>query len=412
MKPINDSITLETKISKALQRMPNPSMVLKSKSATMELFHKVGRHPDVFPQISSYQSALCGLELNIAAKNDSVKQLLDDVFKRLKLRNIITAAATARDYGYTVLEVTQYEILNGYTIPVKIEICPQEYFFFDRLGTLRMADNSSQGIDVLTQYPGKYIVLQNKATLTNPYGIGLLDIAYWLAVGLNGNFEFLLQFGEDDGRDKWIGYYPAGAKDEEINELLNTLVQGRQNGVSVMQDGMRVELRPVTGRTSSTDLYKNTDEILRRKIEKLWTGTDLTMQVDGKGGYASSESGLTIREDALQEGISLVESAVCQIAQIVVYFNNLPEIAELSLRLPKSLSKTIAETDKLYFDMGLRPTKDLFLKRGYAEEDFFIDTTTKGVQTSDFAASPEDYEPLINVFDSYRERIKKKVQLK
>lgn len=410
MKPINDSITLTHKLDKALIRMPNPSSVLKSKSATMELFHKVARHPDIFPQISSYQSALCGLELNIAAKNRTIKELLGDLYKRLSLRSIIMLSATARDYGFAVIEVTRYETIGGYTLPAKLEICPPECFFFDRAGRLRLSDNTTQGIDVLSDYPGKYIILQNKATLTNPYGVGLLDVGYWLAVGLNGNFEFLMQFGEDDGRDKWIGYYQPDAKEQEINDFLNMLVQGRNNGVAVMPEGMRVDLRAVSGRSSTTELFKDTDEILRRKVEKLWTGTDLTMQVDGKGGYASSESGLTIREDALQEGIALVESAIAQIAQIVAYFNNLPEVAELSLKLPKSLSKTIAETDKIYYDMGLRPTKTLFLKRGYAEDDFFIDTTpTQSGQVIDFAADAQDYEPLIGAFNNYRERIKKSI---
>lgn len=409
MKPINTSITLDYKIDRALTKLPNPSMVLKSKSATMELFHKVARHPDIFPQISSYQSALCGLEANVSAENQSVKEVVERAFRRLKLRSIIQLAASARDYGFAVLEITRYDTIDGYTVPSKLDLCPPECFFFDRVGNLMLNNKTTAGLDVFKTYPGKYILLQNKATLTNPYGVGLLDIAYWVAVGLNGNFEFLLQFGEDDGRDKWVGYYPPGAKDEEINDLLNMMVQGRNNSVAAIPDGMRLELKSVTGRSSSTDLYHKTDEMLRRKVEKLWTGTDLTMQVEGKGGYASSESGLSIREDALQEGIALVESATTQLVDIVCYLNNLPEIPELTLILPKSLSKTIAETDKLYFDMGLKPTRELFLKRGYAQEDFFIDTTEPGTQGAvDFAATPEDYEPLLSAFDRVAARLKKK----
>lgn len=405
----NESVTLSHKIDRAITTLPNPSQVLKSKSATMDIFQKVARHPDVFPQIASYQSALCGLQLVTAARNKSIDEFFTQFFNHFSLRNIIPLAAAARDYGFAVLEVTEFEEYQGRVVPSRIELCPNEYFFFDRERRLRMKSNAvREGIDVMTTYPGKYILLQNKQTLTNPYGVGLLDVAFWIAVGLNGNFEFLMQFCEDDGRDKWVGHYPPGASNEEISDLLSMLMRGRNNGVSVMPVGMDVEIKPMTGRSSTNNLYKDTDEMLRRKIEKLWTGTDLTMQVDGKGGDASSGNGLTIREDALQEGITLVYSAIRQIAQIVVYLNNMPELPDFSIQLPRSISKTIAETDKLYYDMGMRPTKRLLLKRGYSEDDFILDEAPKVGKTADFAALPSDFEPLLDVFDAYRERLKKK----
>lgn len=410
MKTIPGSITLATKLDKALAVLPNPSQVLKSKAATIALFNKVAKHPDIFPQIGSYKAALCSLQPVIDASNKSIDQLFTDFFKQFQVRELIRAAASARDYGFAVMEITEWGEWQGRTIPVKLELCPQEYFFFDRDRCLRLSsDQNRDGIDVMKTYPNKFILCQNEATLTNPYGVGLLDIAFWVAAGLNGNFEFMLQFAEDDGRDKWIGHYPPGAKQSEIDDLLNKLVALRNNGVMAIPTGMDAAPTPMTGRQSSNDLYRNIDEMLRRKIEKLWTGTDLTMQVDGKGGYASSESGLTIREDALEEGKTLVLSAFRQLVQIICNLNNLPEIPVVSLQLPRSLSKSIAETDQIYFQAGLKPTPELFKKRGYAEEDFFLDTTNPGKpEKLDFAADPEEYDALISAFDYYRNRIKKK----
>lgn len=309
------------------------------------------------------------------------------------------------------MEVTEWEQWEGRTVPAKVELCPPEMFFFDRDRHLRLSSNNvREGIDVAKAHPNKFILCQNEATLLNPYGTGLLDVAYWIAVGLNGNFEFLMQFSEDDGRDKWIGKYPNGAKQEEIDNLLHTLLTLRNNGVAAMPEGMNAAPTPMTGRSSTSDLYSKTDEMLRRKVEKLWTGTDLTMQVAGKGGYSSSESGLSIREDALEDGKTLVLSAINQLARIVCALNGFPEVPTFLVQLPRSLSKTIAETDQIYFGMGLRPTKELFIKRGYSESDFYIDENSSKGQpaTADFAAQPEDYAPLLSAFDLFRENVKKK----
>lgn len=407
----NESITLSQKIDAAIDQLPNPSQVLKSKSATMEIFHKVARHPDIFPQISSYKSALCGLQIVTQAKNKSLDQFFASFFAHFNLRDLIRNAAAARDYGLAIMEVTEWEEWEGRTVPAKVELCPPEMFFFDRERHLRLSSNKvREGIDVAKTFPNKFILCQNEATLLNPYGTGLLDVAYWIAVGLNGNFEFLMQFSEDDGRDKWIGKYPVGAKQEEIDHLLHTLLTLRNNGVAAMPEGMSAAPTPMTGRSSTSDLYSKTDEMLRRKVEKLWTGTDLTMQVAGKGGYSSSESGLSIREDALEDGKTLVSSAVNQLAKIICALNGFPEVPTFLVQLPRSLSKTIAETDQIYFGMGLRPTKELFIKRGYSESDFYIDENSGKGQpaTADFAAQPEDYTLLLSAFDLFRENVKKK----
>lgn len=409
-KIINQSVTLEQKLNAALTVLPNPSQVLKSKSATMEIFHKVARQADVYPQIASYRSSLYSLRPIVQAENQSVADFFTEYLAKFDLRRLIGNAASARDYGFAVLEVTEYTTIDGRTVPGQVELCPQEFYQFDKERRLRLKTNTSRdGMDVFQQWPSKFLLIQNNDTLMNPYGIGLLDIAFWVAVGLNGNFEFLMQFAEEDGRDRWIGYYPPGTKEEDINDLLTMMIRGRNNSVAAIPEGVRLELKEAAGRSSSTDLYIGADEMLRRKIEKLWTGTDLTMQVDGKGGYSSSANGLTIREEALEEGIMLATSAVRQLCQIVATLNSMPEVPTVTLQMPKTLSKTIAETDQLYYQMGMRPTKELLLKRGYAEEDFILEQTpASGGQTADFAALPADYAPLLDVFEAFRDRVKKK----
>jgi len=413
----NGSEILREKLEQSLRKLPNPSTVLKKKSALIDLFDKVAIQHDVFPQLSNYKDALAGLEINFISRKNTPQnpqnQWFELFFDQFDTWTFMRNAVVSRDYGFVVLEITQYGEFDGKVVPVKVEVCPHKYFFFDRDRVLRMSSQSNaDGIDVMKQWPGKFILVQHEATLLNPYGTGLLDIAYWLTVGLNGNFEFMLQFAEEDGRDKWLGKYPPGAKDDEITKLLNMLVQLRNNGVAAIPDGTKIESMSNTGRSSTTNLYKDIDEILRRKIEKLWTGTDLTMQVEGKGGYSSSQSGLDIREDAIESGKRLCTSATIQLISIIQQLNGMPvEGLPFRLQSPRKISKDAAEIDRIYFSAGMKPTKQLLMKRGYDEDDFILAAETRNgkPQTgADFAADPDEYDGLISAFDQYRDLLKKK----
>ena len=416
--PNNGSEILKAKLEASIRQLPNPSLVLKKKSALIDLFDRVAIHQDIFPQLISYRDALSGLEINFINSKDTPKNKQTDWFEpffdQFDSWSFNRNAVVARDYGFVVLEVTEYGEFDGKIVPVKVEVCPHKYFFFDRDRKLRMYSNQSRdGIDVMADFPNKFILVQHEDTLQNPYGIGLLDIAYWLAVGLNGNFEFMLQFAEEDGRDKWLGKYPPGAKTDEISDLLNMLIQLRNNGVAAIPNGTLIESMSNTGRTSTTNLYKDIDEILRRKIEKLWTGTDLTMQVQGKGGYSSSQSGLDIREDAVESGKRLCLSAINQLIAIIQNLNALPvERLPFRLQSPRKVSKDAAEIDQIYFNAGMKPTKQLLMKRGYDEDDFILGTGDAASSPKDtnanFSADPEEFDGLLSAFDYYRDSLKKK----
>lgn len=406
---------LKAKLEASIRQLPNPSLVLKKKSALIDLFDRVAIHQDIFPQVMNYRDALSGLEINISNRKNVAKNPQADWFEgffdQFDSWTFFRNSLVSRDYGFVVLEVTEYGEYEGKVVPVKVEVCPHKYFFFDRNRVLRMSSTQSQdGIDVMATWPNKFILVQHENTLVNPYGVGLLDIAYWLAVGLNGNFEFMLQFAEEDGRDKWLGKYPPGAKDEEISSLLNMLVQLRNNGVAAIPDGTNIESMKNTGRSSTTGLYKDVDEILRRKIEKLWTGTDLTMQVEGKGGYSSSQSGLDIREDAVESGKRLCASALSQLITAIQNLNNMPvERLPLRLQSPRKISKDAAEIDQIYFGAGMKPTKQLLMKRGYDEDDFILaEGEPKPEKDADLSAPDDEYDGLLSAFDAYRTRLKKK----
>ncbi len=96
------------------------------------------------------------------------------------------------------------------------------------------------------------------------------------------------------------------------------------------------------------------------------------MQVQGKGGYSSSQTGINIREDALGQGKLLVKSALSTLTQFINNINACNVVDDFIITAKNETTKEEAEVDKIYFEMGLKPTAEFFKKRGYEESEFTL----------------------------------------
>jgi len=362
-----------------INRLPNPSLILQSRADTIAVFEKVAEQIDVAAAINDYRAGVASMEFNVQSnldKSDRAGFFLD-YLNSIDLPDIIEQALEARDYGYSILEITRWKVFQGKTVPAQLESKPQRWFGYDNLNRLRFYSQTQpmEGDDVHATWPNKFINPRHRARYANPYGKGLLDLAYWHAVALNGNFEFMMTFLEEDGRDKWVVKHPRNATSEEINNALNMAFNLRNNGVAAIPEGNEFDKKDVAGRSSSTEAYTKADELLSRKILKLWYGTDLMMQVEGKGGYSSSKSGIQLRGEALSSGKRIVQQVVHELFRICAELNNLPgsddETITFILTHDEEISKEEAERDQVYTGMpGFKPTKKFYLNRGFKEDEF------------------------------------------
>jgi hypothetical protein len=99
------------------------------------------------------------------------------------------------------------------------------------------------------------------------------------------------------------------------------------------------------------------------------------MQVEGKGGYSSSQSGVQIRGEALSSGKRLAQQVIHELFRIIADINSLPgsddETITFSLTHDEEITKEEAERDQVYMSMpGVKPTQKFFLNRGFQEDEF------------------------------------------
>lgn len=365
-----------------IDQLPNPSKLLKDKGETIAIFEQVARQIDVAAAIQDYKSGISSMDYTIQSSEDNSDRAAFFLAycDSINIDKIIKDALKARDYGYAILEITRWKQFRGFTVPAGIEAKPQRWFGFDQQNELRFYTKKSprEGIRINALYPGKFINPRYNDEYDNPYGTGLLDLAYWHCVGLNGNFEFMMTFLEEDGRDKWVLRHARNASQEEINAGLNAAYNLRNNGVAAVPEGNEFEKKEVSGRSSSIEAYTRADELLTRKIQKLWYGTDLMMQVDGKGGYSSSQSGIEIRGEALESGKTIARDVLHQIFSTCCRLNNIPgsddETITFELVASDDYTKEEAERDQIIIQVpGFKPTQKFFLNRGYQEDEFTYD---------------------------------------
>jgi phage gp29-like protein len=363
----------------AIDRLPHPSKLLQNIGETIEVFEKIEQQIDVAAAINDYRAGISSMDYTIQSSTEESPRAgwLQDYLDSIDLPGIIEQALEARDYGYGVLEITEWKRFKGKVVPRTIEAKPQKWFGFDQHNALRFytKENRNEGVEVFKTWPNKFILARHRHRYANPYGKALLDVAYWYAVGLNGNFEFMMTFLEEDGRDKWVVRHPRGATSEEINNALNMAYELRNNGVAAIPEGNEFDKKDVTGRASSSEAYTKADELLSRKILKLWYGTDLMMQVEGKGGYSSSKSGVEIRGEALSSGKRIAQQVIGDLVSIIASINALPgsddETITFTLTHDEEITQEEASRDNTYMSMpGVRPTKKFFLNRGFQEDEF------------------------------------------
>ena len=225
---------------------------------------------------------------------------------------------------------------------------------------------------------------------------------------LNNNFEWLLQFLEDDGRDHWIAYVSQDANQNYINKVQTALSVLRRRSVAVLFEGVRAEQKENRGRKSSSDVFTAFDSLAVTKINKLWMGSDLSMQLGDVGARASSQTGSEIRDGAIKSSKTLAEELFNTVIRWTKELNKLPgsDDEELSFVLskPAQTTKEQAEIDKIYAQStGKKVGLKLLARRGYEEGDF-DDATPATPNPVTVFSNGYDIDPLLSAAEGLKKK--------
>lgn len=147
--------------------LPNPDPVLKKMGRDISAYREVLSDSHVAGCVRRRKAAIKGLEWRITPTgNDKTDEILNTLFERLPLPQIITEMLDAALFGYQVLEV-MWENQNGLWLPAEVIGKPQEWFVFDEQNQLMLRDKENRNGKLVPEK--KFLLTTQEANYTNPY---------------------------------------------------------------------------------------------------------------------------------------------------------------------------------------------------------------------------------------------------
>ena len=364
--------------SRYLLVLPDPDPVLKKLGKDLTVYRDLLADAHVEATIGSRFSGVQRREWAIDAADESAAaakaaDIGRAAFERLDVDRIIGDALEAVEFGYAVLEVIWGEV-GGYWLPVDIVGKPQEWFAFGTDGKLRFKSRE-RPIDGELLPEFKFLVVQNRARYTNPYGERVLSRCFWPVTFKRGGLKFWATFVEKYGSPYLIGKVPKGTPKADKEALLDKLDQMILDAVAVIPDDASVEILTDASRASSAEIYQGLIAACNAEISKAVVGQTLTTEIGETGGaYAASQTHQEVRGDIVDRDSKLVASAFRRVLGWVTAFNA-PGAPFPAWRWheEEDIRADLAERDAKLRAQGIRFTAEYYERKyGLARDEFEI----------------------------------------
>jgi phage gp29-like protein len=301
--------------------LPNPDKVLRNTGKRISAYRDLKNDPHVWSCIQSRKSGVLSLGYTILPNNTNpaIVKIIESVFKKLDIHQIIRDILEATLFGFQPLEII-WEIDDGShfkIFPKQIIGKPQEWFHFDTKNKLRFRKNVRSQGEELPHY--KILNVQYEKSYLNPYGEALLSKCYWPVIFKNGGLKFWVNFSEKYGMPILMGQYNRGATSEEIEKLAQELANMTEDSIIVSPEDIDIKLHEAT-RSTSVSLYKELIRYCNAEISKALLSQTLTTELD-MGSYAASQTHFKVRKEVIQADIRLVELAMNELIKYIMELN-------------------------------------------------------------------------------------------
>lgn len=345
--------------------LPDPDSLLAIKGRGMSLYRELLSDSHLKACVTSRKSGV----LSRGWKVNCDEGFIQDVFGKLNVEKIISDILEAPLFGFAPLEVV-WEHNGERIVPQRIEGKPQEWFLFDTKNNLRLKTrkNSISGEIVPDK---KFLLAQHNPTYTNPYGDKLLSNVFWPATFKKGGMKFWVSFTEKYGMPWALGKIPRQTLEEEAIRLKDALENMVQDGVAVFDDSCEIEIKEASGKSASSEVYKELVKFSNDEISKAILGQTLTTQEGTSGSYALGKVHSDVRQDILAGDMRLVQGVLNQLIAWTLTLNGIDAKGSFEFINPDTLKAELANRDKVLKEAGVVFSKDYFMKNyGLNEEDF------------------------------------------
>ena len=167
----------------------------------------------------------------------------------------------------------------------------------------------------------KFILLQNRPTYQNPYGVKLFSKVYWPVTFKRNGVRWWTQFLEKFGSPFIYEKFSKGASSEDKDDLLSALENMISNSVAVGPDDSYVEIKGDAIRSQSGKVHESFYDAQNAEVAKAILGQTLTSDIKGYGSRAAAEVHYQVKADIAHADQRLVAEAFNKLFALVTLFN-------------------------------------------------------------------------------------------
>ncbi|MDD2723561.1 MAG: DUF935 family protein [Methylovulum sp.] len=347
-------------IPQDLLMQPSDSVLMSKGSGNFKIYEEIARDDQVKTCRQQRELALIGKEWKVEPADNTRKakvaaDRLRTVLERICWDDKTQKMMAALLYGYAVAEVIWATDGSEITIDA-IKVRNRSRFGFLPTGELRMM-TSGEMTKGEALPPAKFWAFACGADHDDePHGLGLGHYLYWPTFFKRNGIKFWLYFLEKFGQPTALGKYPVNASETEKKRLLQALMAIQMDSAIRIPDGMQVEL--LEAARSGTADYTALIDRMNAAISKVWLGhSGAADSTPGKLG--GEDNAGEVREDLVKADADLVCGSFNEsVSRWLTAYNDPtapPPKVWRKVEPPEDL-KAAAETDKVIFDMGYRPT--------------------------------------------------------
>ena len=385
-----------------IKKLPNPDVVLQKTGKGIHVLRQLESDGQVATCIQSRQAGVLSLKrhLKYNENNEKHKEFYEKLLKRLQVNNIIKDILNAPKYGYQPIEIIWEVDEDGFTVPKDISARPPEWFYFNAQDRqLRFNKKGMPDGLLITEDMKKFLCPRTNADYLNPYGQGYLSKCFWDTIFKKGSFEFWIKFAERYGIPWLVGKYSRGASDDEIDKMLEALEAMLQDAVAAFPDDAEIEIHETQGKSASVDVFNGIIETCDKNIAKNILGQTLTTDVGSSGSYSLGQVHQQVREDIIHTDKELAESQFNILLRWIHELNfGDNDAPEFELYKEDEIDQARAERDTKIHGMGVKFTKEYFIKAyGYDDNDIIIENNDSS-NFSETDSKDDELEKLIDGF--------------
>lgn len=203
-------------------------------------------------------------------------------------------------YGHAHAEI-MWEQQDGLLLPKRAYPIPARHFIFNRTdGSLRFSRGfgDTEGLDLLTAFPGRIVQVQRRITGDVPVREGLMRVLVWAALFRNWTLKDWLALAEIGWKPWRIAKYKKDANQEAIDRLIAMLEAIGSRGIAAIPETTELGVEwPKSSGTTQKSTHAELFDVMGREMSKATIGTTDLTESGPNGSRSAVETRDLLRAD-------------------------------------------------------------------------------------------------------------------